>query len=169
MLITRAEAERRVTNGLSIPNGKVVSIAKPVRGRELPDFMKEMIGTLGRIQKQADVAEEFGVTRGDVNRYSQGKVGATTTRVDEELRAKIDSNLGIVQEKASDKLLKALDLLTTEKLAGEKPRNIASIARDLSAVIDRARPKNETNVLNAQVIVYAPQQREEKSYEVIEA
>jgi hypothetical protein len=66
-------------------------------------------------------------------------------------------------------LLSAIEAITPEKINEAKLRDIASVAKDMSAVIKNMEPSVEADTARTQFIFYAPQQKEESHYKVIEA
>jgi hypothetical protein len=74
-----------------------------------------------------------------------------------------------VQEIALTRLLDAAGLLDIDRIINEKPKDIASIAANLSRVYSNLRDKNSSSGDNQVVVnIYSPRQKREQDYEVIE-
>jgi hypothetical protein len=73
-----------------------------------------------------------------------------------------------VQEIALTRLMDSLNLLTLPSLIGEKPKDLASIAANLSRVHSNLRPKEDREGNQVNVTIYSPKQREISEYDVIE-
>jgi hypothetical protein len=62
----------------------------------------------------------------------------------------------------------ALNLLTPISMEGEKPKDISSIAANLSRVHSNLRDRDGERGANVNVTIYSPKQKELKDYESIE-
>lgn len=162
----------------SIPVAQIVDITS--RGRKegdvnVPDSLRNIIGdtavTDGR-QEALALGETFGISPSAVSAYSKGAT-STASYNDTPNKANIDGAKQRIAKRARAKLMLALTHLTTEKLEGAKARDIAGIARDMSQVMKNVEPettgKGGINTGDGPTFVfYAPQTREEKTYEVIQ-
>lgn len=173
----------------SVSKPKSVPVAPPTaqiiditRGRregdvETPDSLRKIIGdtavTDGR-QEAVALAKNFGLSPSAASAYAHG---ATSTASYDEQPNK-NTIVGAKQRVASRaraKLMLALSKLTSDKLESAKARELAGIARDMSQVMKNVEP--DTNAPGAGVntgggpafVFYAPQVREESSYQVIQA
>lgn len=152
-------------------NAQVIDIQ---RGRtpgrtEIPSELRKVIGSCALIDSAKDVAQAFGISESSISAY---KVGATSTTnyhsPDPDLKKHIDSKRGEISDTARTKLLDALELITAEKVSGAKIKDIASIAKDMSAIIKNVEPNPLIGVqMNNQVVVYRPKMNDESDYDVI--
>jgi len=163
----------------SIPVAQIVDIT---RGRregdvETPDSLRKIIGdtavTNGR-QEAVALAKNFGLSPSAASAYAHG--ATSTASYDEQPNR--DTIIGAKQriaKRARAKLMLALNNLTPDKLAGVKARDIAGIARDMSQVIKNVEPDVAPGMGGVNTgggpafVFYAPQQREESTYQVIQA
>ena len=141
-------------------------------GREnLTDDQRKIIAEEALVSGKTiqEIAEQYGVSASSVSAYSNG---VTSTKVynekkNESLESHIKETKEIVQAEAQNKLLLAIRNITDEKIGGAKVRDIAGIAKDMSAVIKNMGPETIIND-NRKVILYKPRQKEEDEYEVVE-
>jgi hypothetical protein len=158
---------------------KEVEIIDVNRGRgnnpEVPNSLRNIIGetsiTDGR-QEGIKLAKSFGISPSSVSAYS---VGATSTASYEERPN--NSHLKEVRQKISKrartKLMSALRHITEDKLEGAKAKDLAGIAKDMSAVIRTMEPdENKNPAMNNNgptFVFYSPQFRTEESFDVVHA
>lgn len=164
MFISQEEAQRRLRserNTAARSNHVVVETHRNGRGQTIPTELKVLVGTLAHVDTQKNVAEAFDVPQSDVSLIKNGKVGGAA------VAEKIEQNLEVVRDKAIEKLMICLGLLTPEKLAEEKARSVSAIAADMSRVVEKTLPRQNAGP-QVQLVVYAPQQRDESKYRVIE-
>ncbi len=154
-------------------------VDKPIPGRKegdvnVPNALREVIGEAsfsdGRTSA-VDLAQRFGISPSSVSAYSKG--ATSTASYDETPNTSVIAKSRVrVQKRAMGRLMQALQNLTPEKLAETKARDLAGIAKDMSAVVKQMEPEVEgpdkTKDL-PQFLVYAPQFRDERSFDVIYA
>jgi hypothetical protein len=82
-------------------------------------------------------------------------------------QAAIDEALEAARNKALDKLMLSLGLLTEEKIEPLKAKDLASVANSMANVVmktlPQASPQGQINL-----VIYSPEIRSEKAFEVIE-
>lgn len=166
MFISDEEKDIRLRTG-SLQVQQHRKNGRPEGRTNIPDFLRPIIGASAHFQSAREVAKEFGVSKGTVDLYKHGMVAGSGTRVHPDLKDRVDSIVGQVREKAAERLMAALGLLTDEKLATAKARDLSGIAADMSRVIEKSAPRSEVQA--TQIIIYAPSQRPIERYEVIEA
>lgn len=158
-------------------NGVIVDTT---RGRgnnpSTPQGLRKLVGEESVIngrQSALELAASLGISPSSVSAYANG---ATSTATYDTPNTPLSNHLKEsrirVQKRARNKLMAALNHITTDKLAEAKPRDLAGIARDMSAVIKDMEPEKDAGPLGAnapQFIFYAPQFRDERHYDVIDA
>lgn len=163
----------------STPSGEVVDIN---RGRgtgnvAVPESLQKVIGetavTNGR-QEAVTVARNFGISPSSASAYAAGATSTSSYNdKNPELANNIDKSRKRVITRARAKMMMALGHITEDKLVDAKPRDLAGIAKDMSAVIKNMEPDNPNGKDPATngptFIIMAPQFRDERSYEVIHA
>ena len=159
-------------------NGKVEQL--PARGRgpgniEVPQSIKQLIGVSSIEDGRAEslqLAERFSISSSSVSAYTNGANStATYDKPNPELKKVNDGIREKITSKARSRLLKAINHITDDNLKGSKPRDLAAIAKDMSAVVKNLEPdtnSNSTNLNNPTFVVYAPQIRREEVYETIQ-
>ena len=162
-----------------VPIAQIVDITRPGRKEgdvNVPDSLRQIIGdtsvTDGR-QEAVALAKNFGISPSAASAYAHG--ATSTASYDEQPnRNTIVGAKERIAKKARAKLMLALTQLTPDKLAAAKARDIAGIARDMSQVMKNVEPESGPNTgVNTgggpAFVFYAPQVREESSYQVIQA
>lgn len=140
---------------------------------EVPDFLKSIIADISNdpsdSSSRKEIAEQFNVSEQTVTTFSQGL--KNPKQVDEKLQNVIDRKRDSVHESSVQVLEEALALISP-KMIGEgeklKAKDVAAIAKDMSAVIRNTSKENRGNASGASVIIYAPSQRNINDYRVIE-
>jgi hypothetical protein len=146
-----------------------------IRGRnnkkEVPSLIRELVAEesiCGVPAKQ--LSEKYGISESSISAY---KHDATSTTSYHEPNDGLTKANNLVRDQiittARAKLIAALEHITPEKLAEAKLRDVASVAKDMSAVMSNA-GGNITNVNagNAQFVFHVPKARKEAEYEVID-
>lgn len=158
--------------------GEVVDIQKPGRRDndvEVPNSLRQVIGASsfedGR-QEALALGRQFGISPSSVSAYARG--ATSTASYDTTPNTSVIAKSRIrVQKRAMNRLMGALHHLTPEKLADTKARDLAGIAKDMSAVIKTLEPEVDNSgrdkVPVPQFVVFAPQFNDERSYEVVYA
>lgn len=167
---------------LSTPNPMPTKTAEVIdvnRGRgnnsvEVPNALRNIIGeehaTNGR-QAAVELAQQFGLSPSSVSAYG---VGATSTSSYGER-----PNGGAIKEvkekiakRARGKLMRALHHITNDKLESANAKDLAGIAKDMSAVVRNMEPEDKVPVNpngGPTFVFYAPQFRDERHYDVVHA
>jgi len=165
------------------PKSKKESISGTVtrieRGRtpgavETPESLRKIIGdeavTNGR-ESAVALAKQFGLSESSVSAYA---VGATSTATYND-RPNIDvikDARGRIKVKAGKKLMMALNKMTPDKLEASNARNLAGIAKDMSAIVrnmeeGEAPTRNPNDVNKPAFLVYAPTVKQENHYQTV--
>jgi hypothetical protein len=174
---TRLESPDNLINRLSIPSSspssnqpssKVTIIEKDRPGGkrpELPRFLRTQIAIAANLGTgaQKDIAQMAGTTQPEVSFLKNGKVKG----LDEEAIEKV---MGPVRDRALEKLMSSMGMITDDKLEKCKPLELSTIAANMSRVVEKTMPKEQVNQANtgANIIIYAPKINSENSYEVVE-
>lgn len=163
-------------NEPKVVTGEVVD--KPHKGRSegdvnVPESLRKIIGETGAVDSRQEalaLAQMFGISSSSVSAYTNGATSTSSyNEPDKELKKHINFRKELVIGKAHERLDSALDSITPEKLAGIKARDLAGIAKDMSAIIKNMEPENKEvdDKPRPQFVVYAPQFRREENFEVI--
>jgi hypothetical protein len=159
--------------------GEIVGEIKDVtRGRGqgnigVPNGLRNIIGetsiTDGR-REAVELASIFGISPSSASAYAQGAT-STSSYSDRPNGPVINKARERISKSARNKLMMALRHITEDKLEGTKARELAGIAKDMSAVVKNMEedgPKVPTS--NGPTFVfYSPQFRKEEHFEVIHA
>lgn len=161
----KLKSSRNILNALGIDNGAKEKLTpRPVNRpnykppNSIPPVVKSTVAVLTRMGEcNAEVARTFGISERHV-----GKIEKGTTSVPE---AKVEMHLDRIREKVVGVIENALLHITDDKLANNSAANNSTIIRNLFPLLGKAEDAVQQT---PQVIVYAPQVRDERSYSIIE-
>jgi hypothetical protein len=149
-----------------------VVLPKPLgRGEspQVPDSLRRIIGENvveeGRNGTKV-LTRALGISDSSLSAYS---VGATSTKSyhDRPNLQHLSKARERIVKKARNRLVYSLDAITPEKLADEKPKDLASIAKDMSVIIRNMEPESESSTTNA-LVIFAPNMISEDKFSVID-
>lgn len=156
---------------------QILDIESPGRSSgdvNVPDALRQIIGEDAVINGRSsalNLASQFGVSPSSVSAYAKG---ATSTTTYDSPSKSIISHINKSRERAVKRAQKtlngALSAITQEKLDYADPKDLASIAKDMTVVIKNLEPQQtaaENEVNQPQFVIYAPQFRDERSFETI--
>jgi len=138
---------------------------------EVPEGLRKLIGqesiTNGR-ESALELADKFGVSPSSVSAYTQGAHSTASYDNRPDLTT-INGAKERIAKRARHKLHLAFNSLTKEKIEAAKAKDIAGVAKDMSAIIRNMEP--DTPKLNGSngptFIFYSPQMRSEKVFDVV--
>lgn len=133
---------------------------------EVPDVLRKVIGdtALESRNKNTDIARIFGVSTAATKAYKVGMTGPNG-HISQDLKAHMRAKRMEVSDSAREKLMSALGYMTEEKLEGAKAKDLAGIAKDMSAVIRNMEPPEEAgDASQTNIIFYSPKPKEESDY-----
>jgi len=153
-------------------------ITKDKKGRKegdvnVPDSLRKIIGEealLNGRESAVSLAQEFGISPSSASAYA---VGSTSTASYHDPKPSIISHINKSRERAMKRAAKtlnaALGSITQEKLDYADADKLSGIAKDMSVIIKNLEPKTEgpAEKTAPQFTIYAPQFRDERSYELI--
>lgn len=171
MIITAEELERRlksqknIGNSLSIDSNQTFRTAKVTqigqkdkdkaeKPPEPPRETKALAGILATIGQGSvkDIAADMGMSTRQVHQAKNLP----------EVKLTIDR----VREIALDKMMLCLQGMSMDKFDGTNIKDLSTIAANMSRIIEKTAPKEING--NIQLLVYAPQQREERFYKCVD-
>jgi predicted transcriptional regulator len=155
----------------------VVVMERPGRDKgdnNVPDSLRKIIGEESVINGRSSalqIAKQFGISPSSVSAYANGSASTTTY---DSPKPSIIQHINKSRERASKKagkvLASALQAITQEKLDYTDARDLSGIAKDMSVIIKNLEPPSSdptTTNNQPQFTIYAPQFRDERSFEVI--
>jgi len=139
-------------------------------GRQLPRLppqVKEELKekALSGKYTRKELAEAYGVAPHAVTQLRRKAEKEEEEKKDSQREAFLSQAL---QDIASQKMLLAMGLITEDKLATLKARELAQISSSLASVISASSPKNASPGTAINLVVYAPEVRQESSYKMVE-
>lgn len=111
-------------------------------------------------EDQHVIAKDFGVTPGEVSHINTGRIKG----VDEK---QIDERIGKVHDVALDRLMTTLGFMDNDKLSGCDAKTLSGIAANMGRVIEKTSQKADAAQIT-NVLIYAPEIKQEKSFKTIE-
>lgn len=111
---------------------------------------------------QAEIAREFGLSESTVSRLVRGERGSP------ELQHRVDEKVHKISDAAIDRVLAAVNVITDDKLAKSSPKEAASVAKDLTTVIEKISNRHKKDNSGTKVIIVRPQLGEIDDYEVVQ-
>jgi len=155
-----------------VEKSKVVSI-NIGRGHtpQVPESLRKIIGE-NAIEEGSNATKTMtralGISDSSLSAYKHG-AASTASYHNPQFKDHIDKARERIIKKARNRLVSSLNAITPEKLADEKPRDLAGIAKDMSVIIrnmepDRVEDRDNTKAL----IIFAPQVVTENKFEVIQ-
>lgn len=136
----------------------------------IPHFVREIIGAEARAGNGSHkaIGESWGVSDTMVKNIEDGRVGRHELRGNDITLVERSSDLAAVMEekivtKTTEKLLNTVEAIDNEALKGEKPITQSAIARNLSSILERLRPRI-VSPTNVQFNVFVPPERSESSF-----
>lgn len=187
MFVTDEEAERRLNHKdnlslvllknhkLSASNGKGNKTNHKGSRKGVPDltpFMRELIGTTAHLDTAKSTADAFGVSAHQAHNLKHGKL-AQSGPVNPDLEKRIVGNLLKAKDTAADIVMKTLGLVNSQEgqieIANLGVKDKMEVAGRAAGIIDKLTPKDRGNIDNStKVVIFAPMQRKEAEFEVVE-
>ena len=140
---------------------------------EVPDSLRKIIGdtaeTEGREAALA-LARDFGISPSSVSAYAHGANSTASYNTRPNLPV-IRNAKARISKKARAKMLLAMNKITDDKLDGVNAKDLASIAKDMSAIVrnmddeDDGKEKEVDN--KPKFLVYAPTVNQENHYQTV--
>lgn len=147
----------------------------PQRGRgnnpQTPESLRTIIGE-NAVEEGSKATKtmtrSLGISDSSLSAYKHGAT-STASYHNPTFKNKIDEARQRITKKARSRLLASLNAITPDKLADVKARDLAGIAKDMSAVIKNLEPqKDEGEKTTQALIIFAPQMLKEEKFEVID-
>jgi len=174
---------QRLSTGRAVPchNQSTADVVEmPHRGRSdgdnnVPSSLRKIIGETSEIDGRAsakELARAFNISDSSISAYANGSTSTKSYHNRERaILDHINKRKLKISNRASTKLMVALDAITDEKLNNAKLRDIASVASACSAVIRNMEPE-PSKMINqnegVQFIVFAPAIVSEDKFDIID-
>jgi len=149
-------------------------VSMPAKGRNsakaTPESLRKLIAhdALSGNGTDEEIAEAYGVSQSSVNAYKNGATSTTTYHEPAgALKEYVDLTRDKIKNRAQNKLLLALKHMTEEKIAETKPIELSTIAANMSRVVEKMSPKEQTTV-NNNIVFYSPKQISKENFETLD-
>lgn len=167
-----------IRENLTLPTiGKVEILERPGRKEgdvNVPDSLRKLIGDAsvsdGR-EAALNLAKQFGISPSSASAYANGS-RSTATYDETPAKSTITMAKLRISRKARNVVVKAMNAINDEKLDESSAKELSAIAKDMSIVAKNMEPDTEAEKEKdnrPQFVVFAPQFRDERSFEVIHA
>jgi hypothetical protein len=111
-------------------------------------------------EDQINIARAHGITQAAVSYIERKKVQG----IDEK---RVEEITGVVRDRALERLMASLGLLTDDKLSGCSAKDLSLIASNMGRVVEKiAPPSVAENQIN--FIIYSPELKQERAFKTIE-
>lgn len=110
-------------------------------------------------EKTSALAAEFQITQGNVSHIKTGR----THGIDEK---EIVESLSEVRDKALDRLMVSLGLITDEKLAKCNAKELSVVAANMGKVVEKTIPRDSVDRIN--LVIYTPELKQERAFDVVD-
>lgn len=143
----------------------------------VPESLRKIIGEESVINGRSSalqLASDFGISPSSVSAYA---AGATSTA---SIKSPVKSLIGHINKsrrrsikRASEVLNNAIGAITQDKLDYTDAKDLSAIAKDMSVIIKNLEPPaeqtnaSESSQKSPQFVIFAPQIRDERSFETI--
>jgi hypothetical protein len=139
----------------------------------IPNGLRNLVGQTAVTESREEalaLAKSFGISPSSVSAYTQG---ATSTKSyhDTPNVSVINNAKERVSKRARNKLMLALSKITEDKLDVSKARDLASVAKDMSAIMKNMEADSSvpTEKSGPTFIFYTPKIRAEENFDVVKA
>lgn len=169
-LLEESEKKFSLEESLNTPHRK---IGRPFKGTGLTNEARAGIGITAALVGPVKAENLFDIAHSTASAnkrgYNSPNEAAAEVNRNGDLMKKLERNRGIVIDKATAKMLKCLNLLDDEKLSGiTKAVDISRVAVDMSRIVEKATPKQDSGDGSVHFHIYRPPQVEEGHYPTID-
>src|SRR5262245_22141009 len=170
------EKEMGITIKRESPEEAVVEdikLGRPPASKNVPPEIREIVArsALNEEGTGKQIADSFGVSESSVSAYKVGAHSTTTYhQPDERLRSAVIDHKVRISTKARNRLISALNEITPDRLSGVKPRDLASIAKDMSSIVKDMEPaaSSSSGQTNIQFTFMAPRVKDINEFNIID-
>lgn len=140
----------------------VLSVSAGRQLPRLPDEVKQEIveRAASGTERQKDIAVEYGITQADVSYLKR-----SSNERERESASALEKS---IKDQACEKMMLAMGLITQEKLEKLKVRDLSNVSTAMAKVLNVVAPKNANQAPLVNLVVYAPEVRDEKSFKIVE-
>lgn len=164
-------------NNVNKPQVKIpVVIKEPEAGRakgdnNVPAPLRNLISESAQLDGRAEAlkfAREFGISPSSVSAYTSEKTSTSASKTDTRITKHVTNIKGRLSKKARVVMREALNHITVEKLEDSSATELATVARSMGSIVKDLEPQQTNENVNApQIVIYAPQVRNEAHFEYI--
>lgn len=155
---------------------QIGTIKDIMRGRgarsEVPEVIREIIAedAIASNMTARELSEKHEISQSSISAYKHGST--STASYDEPIAELLESNNRVRKDiisNARSRLVSALQHITPDKLSEAKLRDVASVAKDMSAIIKNMEPevKDIPKERAPQFIFFAPQPVKEDIFDTV--
>jgi len=164
-------------DNVKIPELVIEPLETPGRkegDNNVPDSLRALIGSTAHVEgrKSAlELASLFGISASSTSAYAHGNTSTKSyDKEDKKIVDVITSRKARITKRALHKLQSSLHHITNDKLQLLDAKELASVSKDMSAVVKNMEPANAgmgSDGSGAKFVIFTPEVRMENSYESI--
>jgi len=162
MILDQEEARRRLNSPRNLLNALPRSSVnfEPLhktngRGKAIPQSLKVIAGVLSKTERTEEITDALEIPKSALKNKNP------------EVRSAIEQTTEKIRDLALNKLMASLGLINDDSLSVCGAKDASLVARNLASVAHQLAPR-DTAAAGVTLVVYAPQQRQEKYYDVID-
>lgn len=142
-------------------------IGKPRRGAQLPEPIRDTIGSLAamKVDTQENIAQAFGINQPMVSQAKTGRVGGRPANV--ERAEKASERVETIKDTALARLMASLHLLDEEKLAELDAKGLSQVSTNMAKVVSSFNEQTQAGI-HTNIVIYAPEMKREEKFKVVE-
>lgn len=130
----------------------------------LPEFCRTIIAVEARSgRNQSAIAAEFNTTQGNVSNIK--RASPPSGKLDEKAAERA---LGEIRDRALERLMASLGLMSDEKLSKCDAKDLSTIAANMGKVVEKTFPKQDSNDARININLFVPELRNEKQFKTVE-
>ena len=170
MLLDREEMERRLGSSKNLlnnlpPRDNSVRVhpnhgGRAIGSKNAPTSLKIIAGVLAKTEKVSEVAEALDLSPKVVESSKNSK--------NEEIRSAVEHTTERIRDMALEKLMASLGIINGETLANVSAKDASTVAKNLAGVVNQLSPREQSGLGQVSLVLYAPKQRNEDHYNVID-
>ena len=156
-----------------IRSGHMYNGGRALGTKDLPPFLREVIGLTAISNGIAATARAFDMSPDAVGGYVKGAT-RYSREANAEMQRTMDSTRKEIKDRvidtATQRLLTTVGLISEEEISGIGPVAQAKVAVSLAGVVDKLTEKKEQQLgIQLGVVVYSPNLKQENDYPTVEA
>lgn len=166
MIISEEEANSRLNSSKNLATVLPLGHSGRTTGtKNVPVETKKLGAVMSVALGPTETARQLGMSISQASNYGNGEI--INNKPDEELTDVVNKARNRVQKTAIDKMMEAFGLMTPDKMDKSSAKDLSAIAANMSRIVRDTTPQSSGGTA-VNVVIYAPEQKKESAYKVIE-